>query len=157
MTEERYENYTRIRNEYGIGNYAFERKWKYSKTNKGQKRKIEMIENYHKEVSEKGLDECREYFTDEYCYGNLLTPKNYLYIDIYVAIIENNFEKTDMNKRSRFFSINYYDVWKLNKETYKKYEDFMHNGCFYIAMLHLGYQFKRINRETFRWNCKEKK
>jgi hypothetical protein len=139
-TDERYILYTKIRNQYGIGNYSFEKKIKYQK-------RINTREHFEKM---KTRDDTIALF-ENHCYINLMNPKNYIYVDEYIKLIPKYLKKT---KNIINGDIDIY--WKVfNKEdplNYKKYPDFWHNGCFYIAMLYYGYEYKINRKGVVNWN-----
>jgi hypothetical protein len=141
MSDWDYHNtYTKIRNEHGIGNYAFQKKTKYLKSKQ------------HKESIKKLPDTALH---EKYCYLNLMFPSNYIYVDEYLKLIPKYLKKTKtIRKMCDYDSINLYgDVFHKDPLNRDKYPDFGHDGCFYIAMIFYGYEYKKRRNGNIDWNC----
>lgn len=129
--------YTKIRNRYGIGNYTFVRKRKYQK----RKNTKEHISTFTNVV-------CFE----NYWYYDLIPLSNYVYIDEYIKLIPKYLKKTKKIIKREDNSL-YYDIFNKDPSNYDKYPDFWHNGCFYVAMLYYGYEYKIRRNGLVDWNC----
>jgi hypothetical protein len=132
--------YTKIRNKYGIANYMFVKKSKYQKRKNTKEYISNMIKNDENSV-------CFE----NYWYYGLIPFSNYIYIDEYIKLIPKYLKKTKkIIKRDKCI---YYDIFNKDPLNYDKYPDFWHNGCFYVAMLYYGYEYKIRRNGIVDWNC----
>ena len=157
--ERRHGIYTAIRNEHNISNYGIQKdlivkKHKYKKTYNTK----EYILNYIK-----NNPDCGWVAFDEYFITGLMPVESYKYVDEYIKIIPKFCIRTDKIIPNIYVSTGlfghdylYSKVWYLNPdpELEKKYPEFWHNGCFYLAMIYLGYEYKRHRNGVVDWNMK---
>lgn len=148
---ERYNEYTKIRNEYAIGSYNIVGKRKYGKR-----------VNKKESIFFKCLTP--EYNTwaafDDYWLCGLMRPEHYKYVDEYMDIIPKYCEKTKSLQKGEQNEHNlYHKVWRLGSNCDKDddFKTFWHNGCFYLAMIYLGYDFKVTRNRHMIFNCRIKK
>jgi hypothetical protein len=130
---ERYNEYTKIRNEYAIGSYNIVGKRKYGKR-----------------VNKK----------ESIFFKCLMRPEHYKYVDEYMDIIPKYCEKTKSLQKGEQNEHNlYHKVWRLGSNCDKDddFKTFWHNGCFYLAMIYLGYDFKVTRNRHMIFNCRIKK
>jgi len=144
----RYDEYTLIRNTEGIGNYQFDKKRKYGKRVNNRER---MILQYDESKSYYGRA-----FYDNFYYYELMPKMNYKYVDEYIKLIPLYLIKTT-NIVKRDHNSLYWEVFNLNPENIIKYPEFWHNGCFYLAMIYCGFQYKKRRNGLVDWNCRIKK
>jgi hypothetical protein len=141
IMEYNYKKYTKIRNEHGIGNYIFEKKCNYQK----RKNTKESLKNLSGVV-----------LFDTYFYKDLIPETNYVYVDEYLKLIPIYLEKTKHIIKREDDNL-YWHVFHKDPTNWDKYPKFLHNGCFYIAMLYYGYEYKKRRNGLVDWNCEFKK
>lgn len=140
--------YTRIRNTYAIGSYSIVGKRKYGKR-----------DNKKESIFFESLQCDTMAVFDNYWLCGLMMPEHYKYVDEYLDIIPKYCEKTKTLQKGEQNEYNlYYKVWKLgpNCEKDDDFKTFWHNGCFYLAMIYLGYDFKTTRNNMMIFNCKIK-
>jgi hypothetical protein len=138
-----FDQYVHIRNNHAIGNYVIEKKHKYMK-------KIITKEYVIDCIKTKAWDWVAY---DDYWMSNLMSHKNFKYVDEYLTIIPRVCEKTP--KVNKDYEL-YYDVWKLGSKYVPGDTDFCHNGCFYLAMIFLGYEPTILPYGYMGFHCKIK-
>lgn len=139
-----FQQYLHIRNTHAIGNYGIEKKRKYMK-------RLDTKEYVLDCIKTNGWDWVA---FDNYWISGLMTTNNFKYVDEYITIIPQVCEKTStLNKDYDL----YYDVWKHCPSYKPKSAEFCHNGCFYLAMIYLGYQYKMLPRGYMGFYCKIKR
>ena len=138
-----FDQYVHIRNTYAIGNYGIEKKRKYMKRINSKEYVLDCIKT-------KAWDWVA---FDNYWMSGLMPYKNFKYVDEYLSIITRVCEKTSkVNKNCDL----YYDVWKLGSNYIPDDRDFCHNGCFYLAMIFLGYEPMILPHGYMGFHCKIK-
>jgi len=139
-----FQQYLNIRNTHAIGNYGIEKKRKYTKRLNTKEYVLDCIKT-------NGWDWVA---FDNYWISGLMTTNNFKYVDEYLTIIPQVCEKTStLNKDYDL----YYDVWKHSPSYKPNSPDFCHNGCFYLAMIYLGYEYKVLPGGYMGFYCKIKR
>jgi hypothetical protein len=138
-----FQQYLNIRNTHAIGNYSIVKKRKYMK-------RLDTKEYVLECINTKGYGWVA--FND-YWIADLMSPNNFKYVDEYINTIQLYVEKTTtVNKDVNL----YYDVWKLCPSYIPGSPEFCHNGCFYLAMIFLGYEYKLLPKGYMGFYCKIK-
>jgi hypothetical protein len=143
-TSANFDQYVYLRNTYAIGNYGIRKKNKYMKRLNTKEYVLNHIDNQR--------DPTWVSF-DDYWLCDLMNYKNFKYVDEYLKIIPLVCEKT--SKLNRDYDL-YYNVWKLGSNYIPGDRDFCHNGCFYLAMIFLGYEYKLLPKGYMGFYCKIK-
>lgn len=135
-----FNTYVQLRNQFQIGPYEMLKgKGKYGK-------RINNKEYITKFI---GDGETGAVF-DDYFLLNLMDYEHFKYVDKYLEIIPQYIVKTTTFNNTKFL---YWDVWNLIPHPECSYGEFVHNGCFYLAMIFLGFEFK-IVKDTVKFKCR---
>jgi hypothetical protein len=135
-----FDSYVSIRNKYGIGSYSeLQRKHKYGK-------RI----NTKVYLSKLNIYEGLVAILDDHYFVNVMRYKHFQYVDKYLEIIQQFVVKTNTFNYTPSL---YYIVWHLIDHPEDPEGHFWHDGCFYLAMIFLGFEFKIVKREL-KFKCK---
>lgn len=135
-----FDSYVSIRNKYGIGSYSeLQRKHKYGK-------RI----NTKVYLSKLNIYEGLVAILDDHYFVNVMRYKHFQYVDKYLEIIQQFVVKTNTFNYTPSL---YYIVWHLINHPEDPEGHFWHDGCFYLAMIFLGFEFKIVKREL-KFKCK---
>jgi hypothetical protein len=89
---------------------------------------------------------------DTHYYIDIMPETSYKYVDEYLKLIPMYLEKTKNIKKRKDDNL-YWDVFHKDPSNHEKYPEFWHNGCFYIAMIYYGYEYKIRRNGLVDWNC----
>jgi len=136
-----FDSYVSIRNKYGIGSYSQlqRKKYKYGKRI-NTKEYLSNLDRYNGQIA----------IFDDYYLNNVMRYKHFQYVDKYLEIIQQFVVKTDTFNNTPSL---YYIVWHLIDHPEDPEGCFWHDGCFYLAMIFLGFEFK-IKRYEVKFKCR---